>query len=526
MCASQVSIFLTIRQRPAKRLPEDTIAFCDAFSGRKKLVDYPIRSDGGGTETTFEEALTMARDFRSRHYENLCGAALKILDTQVCPHLTSDDQGLLWHREEIMKIGKMALMAASALTAGLLSMPAMAQTNVTWMYVESNPNTIAIWEEMVAEYEAANPGVTIQMEFLENEAFKAKLPTLLQSDEAPDIFYSWGGGVLDIQRKSGALRPITAELDANGGEWRNSYAAGAVAGLTFDGDVWAVPFRVGTVAFFYNKEQFAQAGVDADSIATWDDLLAAISSLKAAGLTPLTCGGADKWPLHFYYSYLLLRIGGEEAMAAAKANEPDAFMSDAFIKTGEKMIELGAMEPCQNGYLGSRWPEPLGDFADGRAAMILAFDNTGINQVAQATDGKGQPLDNIGRFAFPTVEGGAGDANITFGGLNGWALSKNAPDEAVDFMRWFTSVDQQRKLATSIGIIPVALGAEDGVVDSLMRMSAEALGNSPYHQNYLDQDLGPNLGRTVNDVSVELWSGQMTAEEAAQMVQETADLGS
>jgi raffinose/stachyose/melibiose transport system substrate-binding protein len=199
-------------------------------------------------------------------------------------------------------------------------------------------------------------------------------------------------------------------------------------------------------------------------------------------------------------------------------------MADAFIKTGEKMIELGTMEPCQAGYLASHWPEPLGDFADGRAAMILAFDNTGINQVAQATDGKGQPAENIGRFAFPTVAGGTGDPNVTFGGLNGWALSKDAPDAAVDFMRWFTAADQQRRLSGSTGIIPVALGAEDGVVDPLMRMSAEALAGSPYHQNYLDQDLGPNLGRTVNDVSVELWSGAMTAEEAAQTVQDTADL--
>ena len=425
-----------------------------------------------------------------------------------------------------MNTRKMALMAATALTAGFLSMPAMAETTFTMMHVNTNPPTVAEWEAMIAEYEAANPGVDIDLQYLENEAFKAKLPSLLQSEEAPDIFYSWGGGVLDIQRKSGALRPITAELDANGGEWRSTYSAGAVAGLTFDGDVWAVPNNVGTVAFFYNKEQFAQAGVDADSIKTWEDLLGAVSALKDAGLTPLTCGGADKWTLHFYYSYLILRIGGEEAMAAAKAGEPDAFLAEPFIQTGERMIELGALEPCQNGYLGSRWPEPLGDFGDGRAAMILGFDNTSINQKAQATDGVGLAEENIGRFEFPSVPGGVGDPNITFGALNGWAISKNAPDEAIDFMRWFTAVEQQRRLATAVGQVPVAVGAEDGIVNPLVRLSAEALGKSPYHQNYLDQDLGPNVGRTVNDVSVELWSGQMSAEEAAEMVQETADLGS
>lgn len=416
------------------------------------------------------------------------------------------------------------MAAAGVLALGLTVSSALAQVEVNWMYVENNPDTIAQWEALASAFEAANPGVTINMQFLENEAFKAKLPSLLQSDDAPDIFYSWGGGVLDVQRKSGALRPVTADLDANGGEWRNTFSAGALSALSFDGDVWAVPFKVRATAFFYNKEQFAQAGVDADSINTWSDFLGAIQKLKDAGLTPLTCGGADKWPLHFYYSYLLLRIGGEPALTAAKAREPGAFLTDPFIQTGEHMVELGAMDPCQNGYLGSHWPEPLGDFADGRAAMILGFDNTPIAQRAQATDEVGLAEDNIGFLEFPVVEGGAGNPKDTFGGLNAWAITKNAPEEAVEFVRFYTQVENERMLAQTTGIIPPVKGAEDGVVDPLVRRSAEILGASTYHQNFLDQDFGPNLGRTVNDVSVDLWSGSMSPEEAAQTVQDTADL--
>jgi raffinose/stachyose/melibiose transport system substrate-binding protein len=419
------------------------------------------------------------------------------------------------------KFSRSVAIAASGL---MIAGGAAAQTTIDWLYVENNPETIALWEEMVAEYEAAHPEVDVNMQFLENEAFKAKLPSLLQSDEAPDTFYSWGGGVLDIQRSSGALRPLTPEMDANDGEWRKSYSAGAVNGLSFDGDIWAVPYRTGVVAFFYNKEQFADAGVDADAIKTWDDFLGAVQKLKDAGHTPLTCGGADKWPLHFYYSYLIMRNGGQEVMAAAKAGEDDAFLNDAFIKAGQQIADLGAMEPCQNGWQGSHWPEPLGDFADGRAAMMLGFEDTNLDQIPQATDGKGLAQDNIGRFPFPAVEGGAGDPTDTFGGLNGWAITKDAPDETIDFLRWFTAADQQRKLAATAGVIPVAIGAEDGLTDPLVRQSAEALAASNYHQNYLDQDLGPNLGRTVNDVTVELWAGDITPEEAAQTLQDTADM--
>ncbi len=251
-----------------------------------------------------------------------------------------------------------------------------------------------------------------------------------------------------------------------------------------------------------------------------------MQTLKDAGLTPLTCGGADKWPLHFYYSYLIMRNGGQEVMQAAKSGEEGAFLHDAIVRAGEQVAELGALEPCQNGWQGSRWPEPLGDFADGRAAMMLGFEDTNLDQIPQATDGEGLAQENIGRFPFPAVEGGAGDTTDTFGGLNGWAVTADAPEEAVDFLRWFTAAEQQRRMAEATGMIPVAVGAEDGVVDPLVRAAAEALSASGYHQNYLDQDLGPNLGRTVNDVTVELWAGNMTPEEAAQTLQDTADMES
>ncbi|MBN9026519.1 MAG: carbohydrate ABC transporter substrate-binding protein, partial [Rhizobiales bacterium] len=38
--------------------------------------------------------------------------------------------------------------------------------------------------------------------------------------------------------------------------------------------------------------------------------------------------------------------------------------------------------------------------------------------------------------------------------------------------------------------------------------------------NFLDQDLGPAVGRVVNDVSVEIVSGQMSPEDAAQQIQD------
>ncbi|WP_438751072.1 ABC transporter substrate-binding protein [Pararhizobium sp. O133] len=417
-----------------------------------------------------------------------------------------------------------ALAAATALTSLLGVQTAAAQTVVKWMHVETVPAYIEAWEGIAKDYETQHPDVDIQLQFLENEAFKAKLPTLLQSDAAPDFFYSWGGGVLRQQAQTGALMDLTAAMNADNGAWAKTYKPAAVAGLTFDGKIHAVPYRMGTVSFFYNKDLFAKAGVKADDIKTWNDFLGAVKTLKAADITPIAGGGGDKWPLHFYWSYLVMRNGGQQVFEAAKNKQGEGFMDPAVIKAGEELAELGKLEPFQNGYLGANWSQTLGTFGDGKAAMLLGFENTEPNQRKNAGDGKGLASDQIGRFAFPIVEGGAGKVTDTLGGLNGWGVTKGASPAALDFLRFLTSQETERELAAKGMIIPAAANAEEGLKDRLMREAADQLAASTWHQNFFDQDLGPSVGRVVNDISVDILSGQMSPEEGAQAIQDAIEL--
>jgi raffinose/stachyose/melibiose transport system substrate-binding protein len=50
---------------------------------------------------------------------------------------------------------------------------------------------LKIWEEVARGFEAKNPGVKVERQFLENEAYKAKLPTILQSKDRPHM--GWPG---------------------------------------------------------------------------------------------------------------------------------------------------------------------------------------------------------------------------------------------------------------------------------------------------------------------------------------------
>lgn len=413
-------------------------------------------------------------------------------------------------------------MTAVSLMAG--TSLASAQATIKWLHLESNPTRLAVWQDIAKEYEGTHPDVKIEFQFLENEAFKAKLPTLLQSNDAPSMFYTWGGGVLKTQTETGALREIDAALDADGGAWRSSFSPAALDGLSVDGKVWAAPFQWGQVSFFYNKDLFEKAGVDAGAIKTWDDFLGAVKTLKDAGVTPIAGGGGEKWPLHFYWSYLAMRELGRDGFDAAKNGE--GFTGEGFVSASQKLIDLGKLEPFQTGYLGATWPDAQATFADGRAAILLGFQNTGTvqNQAGSATDGKGLSQDQIGRFLFPLVEGGKGTMSEEFGGINGWVVTAKAPPETEEFLKFFLNKENATRLAAETGILPTTIGAEAGVVDQFMKEIVGEMSTATWHQNYLDQDLGPNVGRVVNDLSVELVSGEISPEDALQQIQDAYSL--
>jgi raffinose/stachyose/melibiose transport system substrate-binding protein len=407
---------------------------------------------------------------------------------------------------------------AAGCLAALTSL-AYADTNVTVLHVSENPAQKAVWEKIAADYNAAHPGVKVQFKYLENEAFKAKLPTMLQSDDRPDLFYSWAGGVMQAQDKAGFLKDITKDVAAA----ESSLAPTAVDAFKVNGKVVGVPFEVGEVAFYYNKKLFEKAGVKAEDIKSWDDFLGAVKKLKAAGITPIVVGAGEKWPMHFYYSYLVMRIGGENALADAKAGKDGGFKNATFVEAGKRLRELGALEPFQPGYLSTKHTESAGMFGDGKAAMDLMGQWLLGMQAPNSTSGKGLPEEDIGILSFPIVPGGKGKATDTLGGINGWLVSKSAPPEAIDFLKFFSQEKYAREAAATAAYIPVVKGAEASATNPLFKRLASDLAATTYHQNYFDQDLGPAVGRVINDVSVAVVAGEMTPEAAAAAIQEAAE---
>lgn len=412
---------------------------------------------------------------------------------------------------------KLAFAALFALAGGTGS--ASAET-VNWLHITSNPDELAIMEAAAREYEGMHPDITINMQFLENEAFKAKLTTLLQSDAAPDIFYSWGGGVLTDQANAGVLRDISGVVSQETLDAIGSAGAGA---FTRDGKLYGIAQHVSQVTIWYNKELMAQGGVDPSELETWDGFLGAVKKLKDAGITPLAMGGKDKWPAMFHWAYLVVRNAGKEAFDAAVAQEGEGFTSEPFVKAGDMLAELAALEPWQDGYLAATYQDAAGVFGDGNAAMFLMGDWVYAAQKENSASGEGLSDDQMGIANFPQVEGGAGDPTDTLGGIQGWLVSKNASDEDVKFLEWYLSKPVMERFAEAGFFIPIAAGAADAFTNPFKKQVGANISNAHWHALFFDQLLSKSAGLVVNDIAIEIADGEMTGQEAAEIVKEAVE---
>ena len=235
-------------------------------------------------------------------------------------------------------------------------------------------------------------------------------------------------------------------------------------------------------------------------------------------------GAGEKWPMHFYYSYLVMRIGGEHALADAKAGKDGGFKNATFVEAGKRLHELAALEPFQPGYLSTSHAQSSGHIrrrqgGDGpHGAMAARHAGTQRHQ----RQGTGAPRTSAS-CRSRSLPGGKGKATDTLGGINGWLVSKSAPPEAVDFLKFFSQEKYAKEAAAKAAYIPVVKGSESAFTDPLFKRLADDLSKTTYHQNYFDQDLGPSVGRVINDVSVAVAAGQTTPEAAAAAIQEAAD---
>jgi len=386
---------------------------------------------------------------------------------------------------------------------------------IDWWNIGITEPGLSINAKYASDFEAAHAGVKINNTKQENEAFKAKLLTVTQAGNPPSLFHSWGGGVLQQQTQAGLTKEITdkqflSTMNKNGNEL-----------YKVDGKQYGVAFDLGMVGFWYNKDLFAKAGVNSPP-KTWNEFIDVVKKLKTAGVVPLALAGAEKWPGHFYWSYLVIRQVGVSGLQAAVKNA--AFDSPEIVAASQKLKDLADLQPFQTGFLGAKYSAADGQAAfmgNGQTAMELMGQWAPSTQIAYSTSKAGIG-DKLGFFTFPEVEGGKGKADEAFGGGNGYAVGKDAPKVTFEFLKFILNVENQRTLAASGSIIPVTAGAEDALKDANLKAVYAAVSKASAFQLYLDQAYPPALGGQVNDSVAELIAGKTTPQKLGETISKTA----
>ncbi|MDF2735080.1 MAG: putative transporter substrate binding protein [Chloroflexota bacterium] len=402
--------------------------------------------------------------------------------------------------------------ASPAASEGTTGEPA----TVDWWHITTGEPGKSIFQAAADAYTAENPNVTINVTVLENEAFKTKLSTTAAADY-PDLFQSWGGGIMAAQADAGLLKDITADI----AEWKDTINPGAMSIYAYNGTQYGVPWDMGMIGFWYNKAHFEQAGITAPP-ATWDEYLDDLEKLKAAGLEPLAIAGKDKWPSMHLWTYLVLRIGGGEALS--QMIQSGNWNTDACTKAGEEVLRLNALEPYQAGYKSADYNAEAAAVGNGKATMELMGQWAPSVQMDQSADKKGLG-DDLGWFAFPTVAGGAGAATDGVGGGNGTAVGVNAPPEAIDFLKFFSSVDIGNKLNTDNVGLSTVIGTEGSVQDPNLQAVLAGRGDATFMQLYLDQATSGGLSQAFNDATIALFLGESTPAEVCQALTDAAAAG-
>src|SRR5215467_12796016 len=182
---------------------------------------------------------------------------------------------------------------------------------LTWWHNATADPGKAFWQTVADEFHAKHPNITVDVVPVQNEQFTTKIPVALQSQSPPDLFQQWGGGQMADQVSAGKLLDITNDVKP----WIGTLGS-AAQGWQVNGHQYGIPYNLGVVGFWYNKDLFTKASISSPP-ATWEDFLGDIGKLKAAGITPIAIGGKDRWPDAFYWDYLAVRMCSKSVMTQA-----------------------------------------------------------------------------------------------------------------------------------------------------------------------------------------------------------------
>lgn len=337
-------------------------------------------------------------------------------------------------------------------------------------------------------YMTENPNVTIEVEALDDEAYKTKFKAYAAGSQMPDLVSVWGQpGFIDEVIDAGVLAELNEADYADYG-----FINGSLDGFSKDGKLYGLPRNTDVMCFFYNQKMFDDNGWSVPQ--NYDELLALGEQINAAGIIPVAMDGGDKWPLAIYITDAMEKIDGTGVMAKTHDAIANADFSDpTFKKAAEMLKDAVDSKLFQNGFETTDYGTAQNLFTNGQAAMF--YMGSWEMSMANNQDIPAEIRDNIRVFTMPLVEGGKGKAtDVSAWNGGGHSVTANGAnkEEAIKLLNYMYRPDGWTKVAW-----------ENGVCMSAQDFSAYATGNeTEVQKQFMDMIAGATnmSGTPINDM--------------------------
>ncbi|MFW5986397.1 MAG: sugar ABC transporter substrate-binding protein [Halanaerobiales bacterium] len=334
---------------------------------------------------------------------------------------------------------------------------------------------------------------------LENQITKASM-----TGDVADVVIIDGVNVAKWA-ENGALAPITAEAEAWGQE--DNFFTGAWETGLYNGELYALPQNINTLAIFYNKDLFKEADID-DTPATWAELEETASKISALGEKTygFTFSAAKDESSTFQFAPFIWQAGAEfDALDSEEANSALGLWQD--------MIENGY---TPKSVLNTPQYELAINFGAGNVGMMVNGP-WALSAFAEEAEFE------YGVFTMPVREDIDNPASV-LGGESISIMSESDNKEAAwEFIKFFQSPEvigewcelESRIPARSDVVSESATWSEDRIMQVFSEQLKYALGR-PKHPEY------PKISSEVQNAVQKALTGD-DVEEALNKAAENID---
>lgn len=359
------------------------------------------------------------------------------------------------------------------------------------------------------------PGLTeILNDFTEETGIEAEIQvvtwddywTLLsagaQGGSMPDVFWMHSNEA-ERYMSNEMLLDLTDRIAESDSIDMSKYPEDITELYTYDGKNYAIPKDVDTIALWYNKTLFDEAGLAYPTADwTWDDLYEAAKALTKDGVYGFGCSATNNQA--GYYN-LIYDMGGyviNDDKTASGYDDPNTIKAMQYF---EKMIQEGIMPSQQT------MSESAEDVLLGSGTLAMTTQGSWMLSSFKDNEYISQNCDCV---ELPK-DAASGKRVSIYNGL-GWAASADTdnPDEAWQLIEYLGSEEAQTRQAE----LGVTMSAYEGTSEA---WAGSADFNLQAYLNMMDDMvIRPYSRETVtweNDVNEELkkgWTQEVTMEEA------------